>query len=251
MFKNDTELSTKLDTSKKLLLVIHGFTDNKNRNWIRRLVRDLPFYTDSNVCIVDWSKLSTIDYFTAANQVYPVGNEIGDFILSLEREIPPESVSIVGHSLGAHIAGVAGARTGSRIDAIFGLDPAHPLMTIPMRPTSQRLDPSDAKFVQVLHTTSGTVGTQFNIGHQDWYADNGKAPQKGCEPGRIIFDQHAFAPISIICSHIRALEIFRFALDPFNRFRPLIGNDVYGYWSRRTPGIFEFPTVRDPPYVSK
>lgn len=251
MFKNDEELALKLDTTKKLTLIIHGYTDNKNRHWIKRMARDIASWTNSNACVVDWSKLATTDYLLAAGHVNKVGEEIGDFLLSIQQHIPLDRVSLLGHSLGAHIAGAAGARTGSQVDAIFGIDPAHPFITIPMRPATERLDPSDAKFVQVIHTTSGTFGTPFNIGHQDWFADGGKAPQKGCEPGLIIFDRNALAPISVVCSHLRALEIFRFALDPANQFKPSSQeqNDIYGYWSKRTPGVFDFPTVRNRPYV--
>lgn len=249
MFKNDADLIHKLDTSKKLTLIVHGYTDNKDRHWIRRMVRDIPQWTDSNACIVDWSKLATTWYGIATDHLKKVGDVIGDFILSLQTHIPLNRVSIVGHSLGAHVAGDAGARTGGRIDAIFGIDPAHPLITIPMRPVTERLDPSDAQFVQVIHTSSGTLGTPFNIGHQDWYADNGKAPQRGCEPGVILFDPNALAPISIVCSHLRGLEIFRFALNPANTFKAVVGDDMYGYWSRRKPGVFEIVTQRQRPYV--
>ena len=40
-------------------------------------------------------------------------------------------VNIAGHSLGAHIAGIAGKRVLlGRINTIFGLDPALPLFSI-------------------------------------------------------------------------------------------------------------------------
>lgn len=216
------------------------------------MVRDLANWTDSNVCIVDWSKLSTIEYSIAAGNVNNVGAHVGKFLLSISSDFPLDRVSIVGHSLGAHIAGAAGAHTGGQIDAIYGIDPAHPLITIPMRPPTERLDPTDAKYVQVIHTSSGTFGTPFNIGTADFYADNGKSPQKGCEPFIIIFMTDAFAPISIPCSHIRALEIFRFSLNKANRyvpFPPMEAVDIYGYWSNRTPGVYYFPTKRDRPYV--
>lgn len=249
VFQEDAELALKLDPDKKLALIIHGYTDNKDRHWIRRMARDISQYTNSNVCIVDWSKLATTEYTIAAGHVNKVGEHVGDFLLSIQQFIPLNHVSILGHSLGAHIAGAAGARTGSQVDAIYGIDPAHPLITIPMRPPTERLDVSDAQFVQVIHTTSGTFGTPFDLGHQDWYADGGKSPQKGCEPGLIVFDRNALAPVSIVCSHLRALEIFRFALDPVNVFNSTGGGDNYGYWSRRTEGVFHLPTLRNRPYV--
>lgn len=249
VFPGDSQLAWKLDTSANLTLIIHGFTDNRKRHWINRLVHDLAQLAHTNVCIVDWNKLATIEYTIAVRNVNRVGDHIGEFLLGIQQHIPLDQVSIIGHSLGAHIAGAVGRRAGSQIDSIFGIDPAHPLMTIPLRPEDQRLDPSDAKFVQVLHTTSGTVGTPFNIGHQDWYADEGKSPQKGCEPGQIIFNPDAFSPVSLSCSHIRGLEIFRFALDRNNRFNAVEADDFYGYWSHRTPGVYHFPTTSKRPYV--
>lgn len=231
------------------MLIVHGFTDNKNRFWMNRMVRDVAELTDSNACIVDWSRLALIEYTIAAGNVNRVGEEIGDFLLSLNVTIPLENVSIIGHSLGAHIAGAAGTKTYGEIDAIYGIDPAHPLFTFPMRPPSERLDSKDAKFVQVIHTTSGGVGTPFFLGHQDWFADDGKAPQKGCEIGVIALDPNALAPLSLPCSHLRALEIFRFALDQKNVFKPFVGDDLYGYWSKRKPGVYYFPTVAKRPYV--
>lgn len=232
------------------MLIVHGFTDKKERHWISRMSRDIAMWTDSNACVVDWFKLSTIEYTIAAKNVNKVGAYVGEFLISLQNIIPLNRVSIVGHSLGAHIAGAAGARTGGKIDAIFGIDPAHPLFTmLPVRPESERLDPSDAIFVQVIHTTSGTFGSPRNLGHQDWHADGGFSPQKGCEPGFVLFDPNAFAPNSMACSHIRALEIFRFALDPANKFKPFKGDDIYGYWSSRKPGVYVFPTKRQRPYV--
>lgn len=179
--------------------------------------------------------------------VNEVGSHIGDFLLSIQEHIPLSRISIVGHSLGAHVAGAVGRRTNGQIDAIFGIDPAHPLMTLPMRPTEERLDASDAKFVQILHTSSGTLGTPYNIGHQDWFADNGgRAPQNGCFI--FSFSLNAFA-LSILCSHMRGLEIFRFALQPGNQFKAFRSDDIYGFWSHRIPGVYHFSTTRDPPYV--
>ena len=61
---------------------------------------------------------------------------------------------IIGHSLGAQIAGYAGERiqklTKQKIGRISALDPAAPLFE--NMPTFVRLDPSDAIFVDVIHS---------------------------------------------------------------------------------------------------
>jgi hypothetical protein len=63
-----------------------------------------------------------------------VGHRLSDFILFLMDSgalLGPEDVHVVGFSLGAHAAGVAGQdvlkRTGVKIRRISGLEPAGPI----------------------------------------------------------------------------------------------------------------------------
>ena len=56
---------------------------------------------------------------------------------------------LIGHSLGAHVAGYAGERVEG-LGRITGLDPAEPLFQ--GMPAFVRLDPTDAQFVDVIHT---------------------------------------------------------------------------------------------------
>ena len=65
-----------------------------------------------------------------------------------------ELFHVIGHSLGAHIAGYAGAHLQQyfhvKLPRITGLDPAYPFFG--EAPPVIRLDPSDATFVDVMHT---------------------------------------------------------------------------------------------------
>lgn len=83
---------------------------------------------DFNFVFLDWSAGSTTsNYITARNRVSEAGAFLGAFIDWLHENdlVDLNQVTIVGFSLGAHVAGHAGknVRRG-KINTIFGLDPA-------------------------------------------------------------------------------------------------------------------------------
>ena len=66
---------------------------------------------------------------------------------------------IIGHSLGAHIAGYTGEKLidleQGKLGRITALDPAQPLFQD--MPEFVRLDPGDAEFVDVIHTDAKSI----------------------------------------------------------------------------------------------
>lgn len=72
-----------------------------------------------------------------------------------------------------------------------GLDPAKP--GFGNRSTEIQLDKSDANFVDIIHTTGGTLAIFRPLGHCDSYANGGIPHQPGCEGtipeliGRLIY----------------------------------------------------------------
>lgn len=81
---------------------------------------------------------------------------------------------IVGHSLGAHIAGMAGKKltTNQKISAIIGLDPAGVLFDV--NETNYRLADSDADYVQVIHTDIDDGRLALGIGQPIGHGNNNK-----------------------------------------------------------------------------
>lgn len=114
---------------------------------------------DTNVIMVDAARLEAGPWYpAAAHNTWFVGQyaaRLLDYLAA--RGLRLNHTHLVGHSLGAHAAGVAGgALRAGRVARITGLDPALPLFS--GLPAEQRLDPSDAEFVDVIHTDAGIFG---------------------------------------------------------------------------------------------
>lgn len=85
---------------------------------------------------------------------------------------------VIGHSLGAHVVGVAGSKLQPmRLPIIIGLDPAYPLYST--TPIDLRLSSDDAEYVQVIHTNMARYGMSFPMGDADFYPNWGQN-QPGC-----------------------------------------------------------------------
>lgn len=58
------------------------------------------------------------------------------------------------------------------------MDPAGPLFYLSS--TDDKLDKSDAQFVEVIHSCSGILGYPFSLGHADYWPNGGFPVQPGC-----------------------------------------------------------------------
>lgn len=94
----------------------------------------------------------------------------------------------MGFSLGAHVAGCASEvlkREKLLIGRITGLDPASPFFRHHiLRERSRKLDASDARLVDVIHTDGSDVftdgfGLSRPLGHLDFFPNGGRE-QPGC-----------------------------------------------------------------------
>lgn len=68
-----------------------------------------------------------------------------------------------------------------------GLDPALPLYTFQSK--KQRLSPSDAAFVDIIHTDGGVLGMPFPMGHADFFPNGGVGLQPGCVEQNLVKQQ--------------------------------------------------------------
>ncbi|CAH1154050.1 unnamed protein product [Phaedon cochleariae] len=182
IYTNDSEgiRSAGFSKEKNTLIVIHGWHDQYDSPVIRTVSKAALEVQDFNVFAVDWSKIASKDY----DVVFPVVPEVGRLLGKLIKRLVDNNglnlarTTVAGHSLGSHVAGAACAHLGSECDVIIGMDPAGPQFSYDK--TENRLDTSDAKFVQVIHTNAGLLGFPQAIGHADYFL-NGGSDQPGCE----------------------------------------------------------------------
>jgi hypothetical protein len=113
-----------------------------------------------NVISVDWKKLANTYpfYNIAAANTKPVGfltASLLDFLVEMGGA-PITNFHPIGFSLGAQVAGHMGYKLKGQLSRITGLDPAGFLFH--HVPSTERLDPSDANFVDVIHSAGLWIG---------------------------------------------------------------------------------------------
>ncbi|KAK5642882.1 hypothetical protein RI129_009049 [Pyrocoelia pectoralis] len=182
------------NSEKENYFIVHGWTNSYKSKVNTLIVSSILKTNDVNVFVLDWSRISIGLYSTSFRSVESIGLHLATFINEMIEEFQLNTCMfmLVGHSLGAHIAGCAGAGVNGLVRYIVGLDPAGPLFTL--NNINNRLDVSDANFVQVIHTTA-FFGFSSSIGHADYYPNNGKYPQPGCR-------------LDAVCAHGLAFEFY-------------------------------------------
>ncbi|KAK0094962.1 hypothetical protein PV326_009557 [Microctonus aethiopoides] len=164
--------------------ISHGWFGHAGLPWIEKMRQNYLNIDDYNVIVVDWSPLSRLEYTISTQYVPWVGKIIGQMLkfLNTEGSLSFSDVHLVGFSLGAHVFGFAGAAISGDTARITGLDPASPCYGIPLLKSEDgRLDPTDAKFVDIIHTDKEGYGIRQISGHVDFFPNGGDAPQPGCE----------------------------------------------------------------------
>ncbi|KAL0266517.1 UNVERIFIED_CONTAM: hypothetical protein PYX00_009029 [Menopon gallinae] len=178
------------DSSNPTKVLIHGYMGSYRSNSIQMPKNAYMAAGNYNVVAVDWSAYN-FPYAVAVNSARDVGNTVGDMVMFMSRTsgTDPSDVHVVGHSLGAHIAGYSGksinsrstrgkgkkgkgSRSKNRLGRITGLDPAAPAFA--QNPPSQRLSSDDADYVDVIHTSIRLLGMARAIGNADFYPAGGK-----------------------------------------------------------------------------
>ncbi|XP_023308385.2 phospholipase A1-like [Lucilia cuprina] len=185
--------------------VIHGWT----QSWLSGMNKDIRdawlSVGEYNIIIVDWARARSVDYVTSALAVPKVGEKIANMVDYLVREhgMSLDTLYIIGHSLGAHVAGYSGKNvmTG-QVHAIIGLDPALPLFKY--NEPHKRLNSTDAFYVESIQTNGGNLGFLKPIGRGAFYPNGGES-QPGC-----------LLDLTGACSHARSCTYYAEAVAKNN-----------------------------------
>lgn len=209
------------DASKPTKFIVHGYGSSADAKWIADTKNAYLNAADYNVVLVSWH--AGLKYRQAVVNSHLVGGEVAAFIRKLHNVhgVDAQNVHIVGHSLGAHVAGRTGYMlqnsTMSPPGRITGLDPAGPLFED--QDEIVRLDSSDASFVDVIHTDASALislqaagfGLKQAMGHIDFYPNGGEF-MPGCGLGEnikaffesIISDEEISNIDIVTCNHKRS-----------------------------------------------
>lgn len=114
-----------------------------------------------------------------------------------------KKITLIGHSLGAHVAGIAGKilreLLGQTVAIVIGLDPAKPRFDLSDH--QQHIWRGDGDLVYIIHTGGDGFGIMEPLGDVDVYPNGGKA-----QPG---------------CSTVVLLQLFR------QQGRPIFRSDIF------------------------
>ncbi|XP_011211896.1 pancreatic lipase-related protein 2 isoform X2 [Bactrocera dorsalis] len=205
----DSVKNSYFDKSRHTKIIIHGWTGSYLTKPNEEVRHAYLTQEDYNIISVDWSTDAALNYISSRAKVPVVGEDIADLLdfLNEQFNLSYDKVVLVGHSLGAHVAGYCGKIVKhGKIAGIVGLDPAFPLYNY--NDPSTRLSTDDAKFVLSIQTNGSFKGFPQPIGSAAFYPNWG-LKQPGCG-----------ADLSGTCSHGRSITLYAEALRGYV-FTPL------------------------------
>jgi len=179
--------------SHPVIILAHGWNSHgriTEKGFGADFADDYLAVGEYNVFSIDWGDLETwANYPQAAARTRPVGEHAAGLVALLAQHTGAglANIHVIGHSLGAHVAGFLAKRVQGELGLgllprLTGLDPAQPLFEL--AGPGGRVDKSDAEFVEIVHTNSGVLwhgclSIKEAIGHVDFYPAGGEH-QPGC-----------------------------------------------------------------------
>ncbi|XP_050298257.1 lipase member H-A-like isoform X2 [Anthonomus grandis grandis] len=207
-FHDQSLANSGMDFSRKTIIFFHGFTESFENDDAQSIKNAYLTRGDYNVILVQNERiLAGLDYITAASNCKPIARYSAYFIDYLvSKGLHLNTLHVIGLSLGGQIAGMTGqfVRSG-RLPRITALDPAGPLFN--NNPIEERLDSSDADFVDVIYTNSGVFGMKYSVGHLNFWP-NGGTKQPGCKLYEILQRYGVAINWLVFCHHYRSYQLY-------------------------------------------
>uniref|UniRef100_A0A1I8PJJ4 Lipase domain-containing protein n=1 Tax=Stomoxys calcitrans TaxID=35570 RepID=A0A1I8PJJ4_STOCA len=242
------------DGSKPTYFVIHGWTQSYTAGMNKDIRAAALRSFDCNVIVVDWARARSVDYASSVIAVPKVGKKVAAMVdfLNKEYKMSFDTLTVAGHSLGAHVAGFTGKNVkNGKIHTIIGMDPALPLFSYDK--PKKRLAETDGVFVESIQTNGGTLGFLKPIGRGAFYPNGGET-QPGC-----------IADLTGACSHGRsttyyaeALELNDFGSIKCSDYKKAVADDCGSTFSpvlmgardlkEEVPGVYYVPVHRSAPF---
>ncbi|KAG7205891.1 hypothetical protein KM043_007820 [Ampulex compressa] len=193
-----SEVSNLWKSERPTRFVTHGWRGSGNSVSCTGLRNAYLAVGDFNVVVIDWSSIaSSILYGKVVKSIPVVARYVAYVMEDMKvfMGLDLSTTKMVGHSLGAHLAGLSAREVSGNVAEVVGLDPAKPHFE-DAKPDA-RIDATDATHVQIIHTNVGLLGIKEAIGTSDFYPNSGRY-QPGC-PSYDIFG---------VCDHSRSYLYF-------------------------------------------
>ncbi len=127
----DTDVNTAVDQlksdgflpSKRIIFITHGFLDDIDTKWLHEMKDELLKVSDQTVALVGWGRgadVLPLRYRQSVANIETVGVWLSSYISQINRTINGVEIYGIGHSLGAHLIGIAG-RNSYAFSRITGL----------------------------------------------------------------------------------------------------------------------------------
>ncbi|XP_068632649.1 lipase member H-B-like [Battus philenor] len=222
------------NSSRNTVIFAYGYTGRPNGPAVTAVITAYIQEGKSNVALLNWQKLASMalpgfatSYMSwAAPNARKLGVRFAAVLANMSAAgLDLNKTHLIGHSLGAHIFGIAGntmSQNGIQPTCIIGLDPSR--IGFENKPPEMRLNADSGGQVVVIHTDTNKYGAKGPMGKVDFwpnYRHPGPATQPGCE--------HRLAPtfsLLDLCDHNRSWELL---IDAIARPGSLIGSHAKNY----------------------
>ncbi|CAK1540568.1 unnamed protein product [Leptosia nina] len=229
------------NATRNTVVFCHGFSGFPNGPAVQGVIKTYLGQGESNVALLNWEHLAANSLSSIPNSYInwaaPNARKLGVRFAETVGNLSAVGVDLtklylIGHSLGAHVFGIAGNNlrlNGILLPWIIGLDPA--ALGFENKAPILRLNPGSAKVVTVVHSDPSKYGSRVQLGTVDFWPNFrslGPVRQPGCQ-GRTA---PVFSPADL-CNHHRSWELF---IDAIKHPETIVGSHARNFkiWKRYT-----------------